>query len=169
MTAKGKILVLIDWENLIISIKANFPGNFSLTAGINRLKKWIELEGEILGFFVFAPLHILKTYSDLFYKNGFIAICCPKVASEKRKEIDTTDEIIIIFGEKMIATMPELTHLCIASGDIGIKPLIEQATRKGLKIMIAAGHFDSLANELIDLASRSQSGKLIHMFDPKKS
>ena len=162
---KNIILVLIDWENLLINMDVRLPESFSLSSGLNKLMKWLESIGDVFGVFVFAPPHAVQGYLEIFHKYKFYTILCPKIS---RGTIDTTDETLINFGEQMIAQMRNLSHFCIVSGDRDFSLLIKSAKKQKLKIAIAAGDLKSLSEELIDLANRhpSTNERMVHIFSP---
>ncbi|MFH1656713.1 MAG: hypothetical protein ABH956_03000 [Candidatus Nealsonbacteria bacterium] len=171
---RNRILVLIDWENLRLSIKSTSidPQDLSLTSGFDKLISWLEETGDIFGFFIFAPLHILRTIGTISYLHKFTMIACPKIPkTEIEKKIkDTTDETLIRFGKMMIQEISGLTHLCIGSGDAHFLPLLEIAKGEKLEIMLTCGTFESLSHNLpilIDKNPVSQK-KHFHLFDPTR-
>lgn len=162
----NKILVLIDWSNLVINLPPNKP---ILTAAWDRIQQQIsrELEGEIIGVFIFVPPHLTSTEAETFYKEGFIIVYCPKIKTKDRVEKDTTDETMIELGRKLISQIPDLTHLCLGSGDKDFGPLAREAIRKGLKILVVAGDLRSLSSELIQLADgKPGGGKMVFILSP---
>lgn len=166
---KNKILLLIDFENLQKNLAITPTAEkFSVAAGFDRLFKQISREvGEIDNVFVFVPPHSASLWGETFHKLGFFTILCPKIKSKSREEIDTTDETLTAFGKKMILQPPELTHLCLGSGDKDFSPLLREAIRKGLKIIVVAGNFNSLSSELIKLADKKPDGtKMVYLFSP---
>ena len=167
----NKILVLLDWENLSISADDIPPEKFSLTAGFHRLAQQFRDVGEVTNVFLFAPLPSLATHAEIFYRQGFISVLCPKIHSKSGEEQDTTDGIIITFGQRIIGHMPDLTHLCIGSGDRDFVPLAREAIRRGLRIIIVAGSCQSLAPELSELADIHPMSKkrMVYLFSPTKT
>lgn len=167
----NKILVLLDWENLSINVADFSPDNFSLTAGFHRLAQQLRDVGEVTNVFVFAPLPSLATHAEIFYHQGFISVLCPKIHSKSGEEQDTTDSTIITFGQKMIGYMPDLTHLCIGSGDRDFIPLARGAIRQGLRIIIIAGSCQSLAPKLSELADihPTSEERMVYLFSPTKT
>jgi len=170
---KKKILMLIDFENIQRNIKvAATPENFSVIAGFDNLLKQISSEvGEISNVFVFAPPHTASLQGETFYELGFFTVFCPRVRNKKGREIDTTDDILTKFGEKIISQLPEYTHLCIGSGDKDFTPLAREAIRQGLKIMVIAGGLASISSELIKLAdiNPSTGKKMVYIFSPTEN
>lgn len=160
----NKILILVDLENLQVNI--NTP--FSLIERIDNIRNQIAKEiGEIINIFVFTPFHLASVYGKSLQDLGVFTIVCPKVRTEKNGEVDTTDETLIKFGEKQISQIPELTHLCIGSGDEHFAPLAEEAKKIGLKIVIIAGNLRSLSPKLIKLAEKKPSGgKSVYFLSP---
>jgi len=157
-----RILMLIDWENLLTNLKEMPPPeSYSITAGFDRLCKEIASEvGEIVNVFVFIPPHLVYTFGETFHKIGFFTIACPKIRGKKGEEEDTTDLTLINFGQKAIEDIKDLTHLCLGSGDKDFSLLVRQAIRKGLKIIVVASSERSLSTELIKLADK------IYIFSP---
>lgn len=160
---KARVLVLIDWENLLISAEEVGPETFSVVAGFDKIIEKIGQEvGSIVEVFVFTPPHLAYLWGKRLYELGFTTIVCPKIESKEGIEIDTTDQIIIDFGKKMINEIKDLTHLCIGSGDKDFRPLWREAMRKGLKRIVIAGSKLSLASEVIKLANK------IYIFSPSE-
>lgn len=166
----NKILVLIDFENLQRNIEVSlFPEKFSMIVGFDRVIRQISQEiGEIINVFVFMPPQPAYLYGETFYQEGFYTIVCPKIRDKKGEERDTTDEIITNFGSKMIDQIPDLTHLCLGSGDKDFSPLVRSAIRKGLKIIIVAGSISSLSSDLIRLVdiNPDTKKKMVYLFSP---
>ena len=162
-----KILMLIDWDNL--SLNMDLPPSESRVEGFNQLIKQITQEvGEIAIVVVFLPPNLAHLVAEDMYGLGFFIMICPKIKDKKGVRQDMTDRTIIDFGKKMIALIPDLTHLCLGSGDKDFIPLIREATLKGLKIMIVAGNRKSLSQELVGLADEKDDGqKLIYLFSPQ--
>lgn len=166
---KNKILVLIDFENLQKNLETTpIPEKFSITAGFDKLFKKISQEvGEIDSVFIFVPQHAASVWGETFHELGFFTLFCPEVKNKSGRKIDTTDETLIAFGKKMINQIPELTHLCLGSGDKDFIPLVREAIRKGLKIIITAGDYNSLSSELIKLVDKKpDSTKMVYLFSP---
>jgi len=163
---KNTILFLIDWENIIRNIISGDPENFSLSLGFDNLMKNLAQLGKIGSVFVFTPPHIAPSHLELLVKLRFFPIFCPKVKDKKGEESDSTDNMLMDFGRKMIEQMPKLTHLCLASGDKDFLPLIREAIHRGLKIIIVAGDTKSLSDELIDLADKNPATgeKMVFLF-----
>lgn len=165
----NKILVLIDWENLLSSTVSIPPEKFSLDTGLNNLIEKITQEvGIIIGIYVFVPPHLVSTWGEKFKKEGFFIICCPKIKTKTGEEKDTVDEELTRFGAKMIAQIPDLTHLCLGSGDQDFIPLLQEAKQRGLKIIIATGGLQPLSVELIRFAEKDPiTGKRrVYLFFP---
>ena len=165
----NKILVLIDWENLLSSTVSIPPEKFSLDAGLNNLIEKISQEvGIIIGIYVFIPPHLVSTWGEKFKKEGFFIICCPKIRTKTDEEKDTVDEELSRFGMKMVAQISDLTHLCLGSGDQDFIPLLQEAKQRGLKIIIATGDLRSLSTELIRFAEKDPitSKRRVYLFFP---
>lgn len=165
---ENKILVLIDWENLMLNSEAPDHESFSISAGFDRIFRQLREIGEIVAIFAFAPLHTLIRQGDTMHEQRFFPVFCPKVTDKLGKERDTTDETIIEFGRKMVPSISGLTHLCIASGDKDFAPLAREAIQKGMKIIIVAGNPRSLSMDLIDLADADPKTKtkMVYTFSP---
>ena len=147
---KGKVLVALDWQNIWLNIPS---GRLSLASGLDKIQKQIAQEvGEIVGVFVFTPLHLTAAEAETFYNGGFYIIHCPKVRTKEGVEKNTTDEILIRFINDMIVHIPDITHICLGSGDKDFCETLRRALRKGLKLMIVAGDINSLSMELFQLA-----------------
>ncbi len=166
-----KILMLIDWENLITNMDLPPAERYSNIEGFDRIIKRISRDvGEIVNVFVFLSPHLAYSVSEDMYKLGFFTIVCPKIRTKEEEQQDTADGIIIDFGKKMINQISGLTHLCLGSGDKDFTPLIREATRKGLKIIILAGNKRSLSRELSKLADtreNDENEKLIYLLSPQ--
>jgi hypothetical protein len=170
---KKKILILLDFENIQRNIKMTAtPENFSVITGFDNILKRISSEvGGISNVFVFAPPHTASLQGENFYELGFFTIFCPRVKDKKGREIDTTDDILIKFGRKIIYQFNEYTHLCIGSGDKDFAPLVREAIRQGLKIIIIAGGLGSISSELIKLADTNPitKKKMVYIFSPTEN
>ena len=172
---KNKIIILIDFENLIHKIeKVPSLEKFSVSEGFDRLIEQISQEvGEIINVFVFAPPHIIATHGEEFPKLGFFIIYCPKVRNKvTQNEEDTVDATLMEFGKKLINQIPpsEFTHLCIGSGDKDFTPLIREARQRKRKIIIIASNLNSLSAEMIKLVDKkTDSSKMVYLFSPSKN
>jgi len=159
--APAKALVLIDFENLLLALETESDKILleektpTLTERLNELTKRIAREvAEVVAVFVFIP-RFSTMWSKEFHKSGFFMIYCPKILNKESQEVDTVDETMIQFGQLMIQQIPDLTHLCIASGDQDFIPLIRQAIQKGLKTIVVPGSNRSLSLELKRVADRT--------------
>lgn len=168
---QNKILVLIDWDNLLANMNIPQPEGFSLEEGFDRLMRQLSEVGRVINVFVFGPPQTINLYLEIFRQNGFFPVVCPKLKKKKdEQEVDTTDATLIEFGRKMIEQIPDLTHLCLASGDSDFAPFVREAIRNGLKVIIVPGSLTSLSGDLIRLASRhpETSKRMVFLFSPKK-
>jgi len=167
----NKVLFLIDWENFLSSTASIPPERFSLEAGLNRLIEKIAQEvGAIVNIFVFLPPHLVSTWGKILKKQGFFIILCPRARDKGGEERDAVDEELIRFGINMINQIPELTHLCLGSGDQDFVPLLQEARRRGLKIVLAAGSLQSLSKEVIPFAERSPTGgRRVYLLSPTEN
>jgi len=149
---RNKILVLIDWENLLINTEVPSLERFSRAMGFDQLIRQLTNIGDIANVFIFIPPHIASPYTEIFQRLGFFIILCPKIKTKEEGKKDTVDEILIELGKKMMDQIPSLTHLCLGSGDKDFVPLIREAIQRRLKIIVAVGSLKSLATDLINLA-----------------
>ena len=165
--SREKILMLIDWDNL--SLNMDLPPSESRVESFNQLIKQITQEvGEIAIVVVFLPPNLGHLVAEDMYELGFFTVICPKIKDKEGVRQDMTDRTIIDFGKKMIALIPDLTHLCLGSGDKDFIPLIREATQKGMKIIIVASSARSLSRELVGLTDEKDDGKkLIYLFSPQ--
>lgn len=157
----NKILVVLDWDNLNINLRMPLSEKFSIMTELDRVQKKITQEvGEIINVFVFASPYLIAVNSESLYNEGFYIVLCPlvrtKTGTEKK---DTADETIIKFTNDMIAQMPDITHICLGSGDKDFCRMLRGAIRKRLKIMIIAGDLTSLSDDLIELADINPTTK----------
>lgn len=158
--------MLIDLENLQANIPPIGPEGFSFASGFDRVMKDIaRTVGVIDDVFVFSPPHLIQLYGEEFYWQGFTIIACPKVrAKDGSGEIDTVDQTLIDFGKKAIREKRGITHLCLGSGDKDFAPLVREAIRKRMKILIVASSIGALSAELIKLADE----RGIFLFSPRQ-
>jgi len=163
------ILLLIDLENFTarMDVFSILPQEFPLPDGFTKLKAWLESIGKIFAVFVFVSPHIIgwREVEEIFKEDGvFTIVCGSKI--EGKTAINTTDDKLIELGEKMLEINPNLTHLCLASGDSDFEPLVNKAKELGIKTMIASADLKSLSRRLIALADRFfESGeKMILVF-----
>ena len=172
---KGRVVVLLDLENLYRNISLNWFDNFSLTTALKVILERLRDTGEIVGIFAFSPRHILfRPYQKFFIKQGIYLLLCPKITTEKEPRIpprlgtqrrriprtiappiepkeevkDTTDPTLISFGKMLLREIPGLTHLCIGSGDADYLELVDKAKSKGVKVIVVAGDRHSLSADL---------------------
>lgn len=164
---RARVLMLVDWENLVKNVELPPAEKFSVVEGFDKIIKQISQEvGEIVSIFVFAPPHLALPWGEDFHHQGFFTILCPKIRSKEGVEEDTTDATIVAFGRKMIAEQ-SITHLCLGSGDRDFIPFVREAIRQGLKIIVIAANLRSLAAELIRLVDKKPSGgKMVYLFSP---
>jgi hypothetical protein len=167
-------VVLIDLENILFNTDLADPTSFSLEDGLERLMRQLGRLGRIVKVFVFAPIQTANIRLDVLYGLGFCTIVCPRVVVDKTgakdEKRDTVDPALIDFGKLAISEMPDLTHLCLCSGDQDFIPLLREAQRQGLKIIIVAGGGkpESLSKDLAKYADKDPSGsKMIYFFSAK--
>jgi len=159
---KITILVLVDLENILVNTEISTE--VSITKRFDEFLEWLGKIGKIAGVFVFSPHHLIPQFEKYFFDRKFFIILCPKIFQEEEQEsIDTVDATLTEFGRKMLSQISSLTHLCLCSGDAGFLncswsedknclPLLKEAEKAGLRIIIGAGNLTSLSSELIPLA-----------------
>lgn len=165
----NKILLVIDWDNLASNMIASVR-NYSLAKGFKRLVEQLTQVGELSVVFVFGPPDSISKDLRAFHDEGFWPIPCPR-ETEKRTgdSIDVVDSKIVAFVRDMLELMPDLTHICIGSGDGDfIKPLVKVSKRRGKKIMVVSGKLRSLSQELKDLADEHPltGERMVFLFSP---
>lgn len=185
MPDKKQIACFLDYDNIKINMKTEPPEKLSEELGYRRLKSWMLNVGEVVAAFVFAPAVTISANVEFFYRLGFIPIACPmipQVGKEKRvlygieKETDEmfplinkTDEVLISVANMIINIAPEITHICIASGDHHFIPVARLAREKGKKVMIAFSNFRP-SRDLVRFASKDgpnvASARMLHHFNP---
>lgn len=166
---KPQVLVLIDWENIILNIQTSDVENFSLRDGFDKLIHWLTRFGAVMNVFVFSPPQAILAQLGLIHQLGFYFIGCPKVKGKGDKDVDTVDSTLMRFAREMILTVPTLTHLCLCSGDADFAPILVGARKAGLEIAVCSGDYHSLSHEIIRLISKDPEGKkMFHLFSPVK-
>lgn len=150
----GKVLVLVDWDNLFYSLFNTFgQEEMRLEERLQQMMHWIKKEiGEIWGDsgFVFAPEHLPIFYQELCTQSKLKIMVCPKRKLEEPQmdpkkghlvsELDTVDETIIWFGERLMG-IPEIGFVCLVSGDADYIPLFQKASQHGiLRVLVAPSH-----------------------------
>ena len=166
---ENKILVLIDFENLIISSQKNIePIGFSIETGFNKVIREITADvGEIIGVFAFLPSDRALVWGEDLYGLGFNIVLCPRVKNKEGAKQDTTDARLMELGEWLMNNLDGLTHICIGSGDKDFTPLIRKAALKRLKNLVVAADLKSLSSELIKLTERRTDGsRKVYLFSP---
>ncbi|PIP24986.1 MAG: hypothetical protein COX34_01255 [Candidatus Nealsonbacteria bacterium CG23_combo_of_CG06-09_8_20_14_all_36_12] len=154
---RGKVLVLIDWENLSKSVITTFriTERYSELQELNKvIEKIADEVGDIYKVKVFCPLHQASLWGKDFYKLGFFIEFCPPSDDKKGEEEDTTDKILMAYGRKDLEGVRGLTHFCLGSGDQDFIPLLREAKWMGKKTIIIAGSLKSLAKEVIPYADK---------------
>lgn len=167
---RNKILLLIDFENLIINVRENIePTKFSIESGFRKIIENITEEiGEIVGIFAFLPSDRAMVWGKDLHRLGFNIIFCPGIKDKEEIEQDTTDTRLMELGEWLINNINGLTHLCVGSGDRDFSPLMRKAALKGLKRVVVAANLRSLSSELIKLTDKNPSTnkKMVYLFSP---
>lgn len=159
--AQKRVVILLDWENLLSTTTTYPPERFSLEGELNRTIERIAQEvGVIIGIYVFIPPHLAPAWGETFKKQGFFTIFCPKRKDKEGQEADGVDEELIRFGTKMIEQVSDLTHFCLGSGDQDFVPLLREARLHSLEVIVVAGNLQSLSSELLPFAEKKpRSGK----------
>jgi len=165
-TKDNLILVLVDLENLVLSMANYLPDAWpSVENALKLFKEWVEKKGRIYGLYAFAPLHMLFRYDVVLENLGFVQISCPKMPVTGEEKRDTTDDRIKIEGLKWIESVSGLTHVVLGSGDGGFEGMLEIAKKKGLKVAIAASSPASISDTLRRIADKDDSGKeMVYIF-----
>ena len=179
--AKGKVLLLIDWDNLFFCLFDMFKTNMQLEHRLKKLIEWVQKDiGELFGGhgFLFAPEHLAFYHQEVCVQNNLKIIVCPKRTLEKEKlnpktgklmkEEDTVDETIIWFGRLMMRH-PDVKFICLVSGDDDFVPFFEEAGSCNIKRVLAPPTINSLSRSkrLIRLADKHPDTlkKMILMLD----
>lgn len=183
MPSVNKIAVFIDYDNIRINMKTDPPEKLAEELGYERLKSWLSEIGEITAVFVFAPAVTIYANIEFFYKLGFIPIACPMLPQKSKEKkvlygietdepedvplINKTDEVLIKVAEMIINLTPDITHICIASGDHHFIPVAELTKSQGKKVMIVIANYRP-SKELLYFADRDQltNKRMIHLFNP---
>jgi hypothetical protein len=170
-----KILTLIDWPNIL----KNMPGynqpveTFSLKLGFDNLEAWFKEtcpNAKIIRKIIFwYPKTATEETTRFFEEQGFDVMVCSNKKEDRNFLVkkDPVDEKLIEFGIWAIENIPELTHICIGSGDLDKGRLAKFAKKKGKKIMLVVGSQNSLSSSLAGLIDENDRGKrMIHYFNP---
>ncbi|MFC1630241.1 NYN domain-containing protein [Patescibacteria group bacterium] len=147
----------LDLENLVeaLSLHIEDEKQPSLLYRLDDLVKRISREfGEVVGGFFFLPPHLVNRWTEILRPLRFFFVVCPKVIDKQKKLEDTADETMIEHIRFLKDNIEGLTHICIATGDQDFAPVIRETVRKGLKIIIIAGSYKSLSEELKRLADK---------------
>lgn len=174
---KNIILMVLDWSNIWMNIPDS--EKFSLAAGLDRLQRQIVNDiGEIAIVFVGIPPHATTTEQEIFLKQGFYMLSCPRVETKESRESnssetidrDTTDDILINLINDTTSLMPGITHICLGSGDKDFCQALRRAIRRQLKVMIVAGDLKSLSRDLIALADMNPvtGKKMVYILSQSK-
>ena len=131
-TIYGKVLVLIDWDNLFLCLQDKFGAEMNLEHRIQKLMEWIQNEiGEILeGYgFVFAPDHLNSLHREMLIRNNLRIIISPKEQIDGLQR-DTVDKTLMWFG-RMMLRHSDIGFICLVSGDEDFVP-VETIIGRGL-------------------------------------
>ena len=163
-----KVLLLIDWDNLFLSLYCTFGVNeMQVERRIRGIIEWIKKDlGDIWGNygFLFAPGHLSIFHQEICTRNNLKLIICPKrhLAIPKKNsktgklmsKEDTVDENIIWFA-KTLAGHPHFKIVCLVAGDNDYVPMFEELGQRGIKRALAVPTIDSL----------SKTKKLVNLVD----
>lgn len=167
-----KILVVLDWDNLCSNGMPNVH-DYSLTEGFKRLVEQLTQVGQIVSVFVFGPPDSIIKDLRSFRDEGFWPVPCPRETDKRtRDQVDVVDRSIITFVRDMLEHMPDLTHICIGSGDSDFaKPLAKEAKRRGKEVIVVCGSLRSLSKELREQANDHPitGEKMVFIFSPTVS
>ena len=160
----NKVLLLIDWENVIYSLIGLGPHEMDLSNRIKKLVEWVKKEiGELLGDngYVFTPAHFAAYHREICVQNNLRIIICPKRKSctiPPQKEEDTVDETLMWFGNMMLVH-PDVKTICLVSGDEDFVPFLEQAKKLGKKIVLVPPTLSSLSasKKIVRLADKDEA------------
>ena len=180
----GKVLLLIDWDNLFFRLFERFGGEeIHLETRIKKLLSWVKQDiGPLFGDygFVFAPEHMAFVYQEMCAENSLRLMVCPKrqLSTPKInpktgniiKEEDTVDESIIWFAKTMISH-PDFKFLCLVSGDSDFAPMLKELGENGIMRALAVPTIDSLSRtkQFIGLADKhpATQKKMLFRLDGK--
>ena len=165
---KREVLLLIDWDNLFLSLYSRFGiHEMQVERRIKGIIEWIKKDlGGIWGNcgFLFAPGHLSIFHQEICARNNLKLIICLKrhLATPKKSDKtgklmfkeDTVDENIIWFAETL-AGHPYFQIVCLVAGDNDYVPLFEKLGQRGIKRALAVPTIDSL----------SKTKKLINLVD----
>lgn len=166
-----RMMFFLDLDNLRTNTAFLEARQISLIAGLDRLQRQIiqDIDGEIVRVYVFASSpHLTYTEAEAFYKQGFYVLVCPRIKTKAGEDEDTVDEQLMEFLKEEIDLVPDLTHICLGSGDKHFCRALRKALRKGIKLIIVAGDLSSLSQDLIDVADvNPRTGKkMTYVFSP---
>lgn len=181
VAATGKVLLLIDWDNLFFCLYDMFKTNMQLEHRLKKLIEWLQKDiGELFGGhgFVFAPEHLAIYHQQICVQNNLKIIVCPKRELKEPKpnpktgklmnKEDTVDETIMWFGKLMIKH-PDIKFVCLVSGDDDFAPFFEEVESSNVKRVLAPPTINSLSSSkrLIKLADKhpDTAKKMILMLD----
>ncbi len=142
------LLVLIDYENIIISIRSEEIAERKVF-DFDKLREECLLIGAIDFSFVFIPEHMLNVdkvstsrdrfyygLSDYFNDKNLKIIACP---SKAIKEKDRVDYIMTEFGKDFINLIPTLTHIVIVAMDGDYNNLANKAKDQKKEVVLFCG------------------------------
>lgn len=176
---KKKVVILVDWDNLLMCLYQKFSPNVHLEDRIEKFFEWIhENIGETLCGVVFTPRQLSLEHQKMWIKHGFKIMFCPKVhllkaqkdskSGAMRTLKDTVDNELMDFGEMML-NHQDIGCVCLVSGDKDYVPFLEKVAAKKIKRAIAPPTLASLSTDQrmvnsADVNPRTGT-KLIFRFD----
>ena len=176
-----KVVLLLDWENILCSLRDTFGiDNMNIEHRLRQMCSWIEKEvGELLEGhgFVFAPEHFDIIFRDICVKLGFQLLVCPKRTLSEPKwdaksgllvsKEDTVDETLIWFGELMM-NHSDVGCICLVSSDSDFIPFLEKVSSRGIRRALVIPSMVSLSDDqrLTSCADRNDlSNRMILFLD----
>ncbi|MCH8741404.1 NYN domain-containing protein [Patescibacteria group bacterium] len=138
------------------SLKLVSPDEASIISRFDHvIRRIVEANREIVDVFVFLPPQQAYIWGETYHELGFYTIVCPRIQNKKGEKEDTVDDTLIRFGKMAIDNMKDLSFICLGSGDKDFSPLVRQARKKGLEIIVVAASTNSLSSDLINLADKT--------------
>jgi len=154
----NKILVVVDLENVTFHLFKSQDKEVDPSDVFAAAVEKIKAIGQVYGIFLFLPPHSEPKGSELLRKTpDCFMVVCPREISEGIS-MDTVDKTIKKFCEKVVTQMPDITHLCLFTGDKDYIPMLETLKKEGLKIMIVGGEKTSLSPKLKRVADKYPRG-----------
>ena len=168
---KSMIAFFLDLDNLRSNTDF-LTQKISITGGFDRIQRQIMKDigdGEISRVFVFASSpHLTSAEQEAFYNQCFYVIVCPRIKTKEGNYRDTVDEQLGEFIKDELNLVPDITHVCLGSGDKDFCRALRKVMRKNIKLIIMAGNISSLSRDLIGLADVNPltGKKMVYVFSP---